>query len=393
MNKPSNIATIIGSVLGIAAGIFMFCVFSSMGIIKHSMYFFVMPIGVCVASIIPIIRIIRTNSVENKEVVVEELGENINFEGIYTELQDKHAYELDKIRKRVFPAIILVTISVIGLILMGFWVDKVDKNPMLIYGKENMLIIVPIIIVTPFFAAIFMLSSRKGAYTRKYKDLLVADLISRVNGALKYERYNGEINRKLIGLYGDANFDKLKYNRWDAEDVIHGNITNALHLEIAELSVDHESGSRKNRTTINIFKGIFACVERKDSFKATIKVLNNKNKMSVNNSDNLSEVKMDSTEFENMFNVYSDNPVVAMRVLTSDIMEKIIEYEKRLNIHYELLISTNGIYMRLFTKELFEPSIFNKDKEKKNMRMYYEILNLVIDMSKELDKIISEVEV
>ena len=49
--------------------------------------------------------------------------------------------------------------------------------------------------------------------------------------------------------------------------------------------------------------------------------------------------------------------------------------------------------MRLFTKELFEPSIFNKDKEKKNMRMYYEILNLVIDMSKELDKIISEVEV
>ena len=115
--------------------------------------------------------------------------------------------------------------------------------------------------------------------------------------------------------------------------------------------------------------------------------------MSVNNSDNLSEVKMDSTEFENMFNVYSDNPVVAMRVLTSDIMEKIIEYEKRLNIHYELLISTNGIYMRLFTKELFEPSILKRDKEKKNMRIYYEILNLVVDMSKELDKIISEVEI
>ncbi len=393
MNKSGNITTIIGSLFGIATGVFMFYIFSNMGILEHSIYFFAMPICFCVAGIIPIIRIIMTNSVKNKDVVVEELGENINFEGIYTELQDKHAYELDKIRKRVFPAIILVTISVIGLILMGFWVDKVDKNPMLIYGKENLLIIIPIVIVTPFFAAVFMLSSRKGAYTRKYKDLLVADLVQRINGSLKYERYNGEINHRLIGKYRDSNFDKLKYNRWDAEDAIHGNITNALHLEIAELSVDHESGSRKNRTTINIFKGIFACVERKDSFKATIKVLNNKNKMSVNNSDNLSEVKMDSTEFENMFNVYSDNPVVAMRVLTSDIMEKIIDFEKRLNIHYELYISGADIYMRLFTKELFEPSILNRDKEKKNMRMYYEILNLVIDISKELDKIISEVEI
>ncbi len=393
MNKSGNIATIIGSLFGIATGVCMFYIFSNMGILEHSIYFFAMPICFCVAGIIPIIRIIMTNSVKNKDVVVEELGENINFEGIYTELQDKHAYELDKIRKRVFPAIILVTISVIGLILMGFWVDKVDKNPMLIYGKENLLIIIPIVIVTPFFAAVFMLSSRKGAYTRKYKDLLVADLVQRINGSLKYERYNGEINHRLIGKYRDSNFDKLKFNRWDAEDAIHGNITDNLHLELAELSIDHESGSRKNRTTINIFKGLFARVERKENFNTIIKVLNDKNKASVSNQDNLSEVKMDSTEFENMFNVYSNNPVVAMRVLTSDIMEKIIDFEKRLNIHYELYISGAEIYMRLFTKELFEPSIFNKDKEKKNMRMYYEILNLVIDMSKELDKIISEVEV
>ena len=55
---------------------------------------------------------------------------------------------------------------------------------------------------------------------------------------------------------------------------------------------------------------------------------------------------MDSSEFENLFYVYSDNSIVAMQILTSDIMEKLVAFEKRLDIHYELIVTGTEVFMR-----------------------------------------------
>ena len=102
---------------------------------------------------------------------------------------------------------------------------------------------------------------------------------------------------------------------------------------------------------------------------------------------------MDSSEFENIFNVYADNAVLTMRILTSDIMMKMVEFERRLGVHFETYISGDSMVMRFFTTELFEPAIFNESKEKDRVRAYYEIIKLITDIACELDKTIAEVEV
>ena len=186
---------------------------------------------------------------------------------------------------------------------------------------------------------------------------------------MTYDRKAVDVGSKVLEIYKTAAFDNHYFNRNQTEDYIQGKLTNNLSVSIAELDLDHVMGSRKNRKTVDVFNGLVVHVKGITSLKGTIKILNNNNKIK-DSSEELSEVKMDSSEFENIFNVYADNSVLTMRILTSDIMQKMVEFEKRLGVYFETYISAENLVMRFFTTELFEPAIFNESREKDRVRAY-----------------------
>ena len=55
---------------------------------------------------------------------------------------------------------------------------------------------------------------------------------------------------------------------------------------------------------------------------------------------------MDSKEFEKYFDIYSENKIVAMQILTSDIMESLIEFYNKYQLEYEIVFRNNTIYLK-----------------------------------------------
>ena len=359
------------------------------------MYIFAVIIGGIVFAMIPLILSIKNNKIRNKKINISNLKEDIKFEETYNKIREKYEYNLNKIRKKIRP-ITLVTI-LFAIIVGGFfgWMMfakmNIEKYSEFIVSNELLIKTLPIASVLLFFVAFFFYSFKLSDYEKEYKNGVVADIVKSVNSGLAYSRRYENFGESPIELYTRASFDTNYFNSSKMEDFINGKLTDKLTVAIEELKLRHIIKRGKNRKSIDVFNGLFIHVQGIDKFNGIIKILNNNNKISGISKQDLTEVKMDSSEFERTFNVYANDPVTAMRILTSDIMQKMVEFETRLGIHYEVVICGSEIFMRFFTTELFEPAIFNESKEKDRVRAYYEIINLITDISIELDKTIVEI--
>lgn len=344
----------------------------------------------------PIITKIRNNKIKNKAIQTEQLEYDERFSTIYTEIREKHEPELNKIRKKLRP-ITAITIF-IGLVVGGIFVwmkiaeINIEKYSDFILSNATLIKVLPAIAVILFFVAYFFYVSKSSDYEIKYKDGIVADLVNKANSGLVFDKHGVEVQTKLLNSYKLAAFDNHYYNRSNTEDYIMGCLTEEHTVLMAEVNLEEVIGSRKHRRVIDVFRGLFAQIYGINEFCGTIKILNNNNVMKEKDIQTLNEVKMDSSEFEQIFNVYADDSILAMRVLTSDIMQKMVEFENRLGIHYEIVINGREMFMRFFTKSLFEPSIFNESKEQSRVRSYYEIINLIRDIVVEINKTISELD-
>ncbi len=346
---------------------------------------------------IPLFISFRNGKIKNNKISTANLKEDGKFDLIYTEIREKYSQDLAKIRKGLRPITIIVSLLGAAIVIMFAWMKIAETNMEKYFGfiinNQTMITVIPVITMLLFFGAYCFYSFRKTDYDKKYKTGVVADIVNKANRGLTYSMKSEDYGKELLEKYELAAFDTYRFNRDRREDFITGKLTDKITLSMGELDLDEVVGGRRNRTTIDVFNGLFVYVHGINEFKGTLKILNNNNKMKEKNTQNLAQVKMDSTEFENLFNVYADNSVVAMRVLTSDIMQKMVEFETRLGIHYEVMVSGTEIFMRFFTTELFEPAIFNESREKDRVRAYYEVIKLITDVSIELDKIISEVEI
>lgn len=99
-------------------------------------------------------------------------------------------------------------------------------------------------------------------------------------------------------------------------------------------------------------------------------------------------------EFEKEFNVYATNRIVGMQLLTSDVMEMLIDFKKKANIRYDIVIDNETIYLRFHCGSLFEPRLLKKKVlDEKSLKSYYNILNFTYELTNKIIKVINDVEI
>ena len=99
-------------------------------------------------------------------------------------------------------------------------------------------------------------------------------------------------------------------------------------------------------------------------------------------------IKLDSSEFEKFFDVYSSNEIITMQILTADVMELLIDLQKKLNNYFEITIKNNHIYIRLNIGNVFDMNLGEKyalDKDDlfekyKNMEYFFNTTNQIKEM-------------
>lgn len=328
--------------------------------------------------IVPLIIFSNKNKINKQKITTESIDNE--FETRYDYLYNTYIKKLEKKR------IIIIFVLILFCISAYFFAT----------GKIKFLIV----LIALLFIFIFLIKK----FISDYKRDIVSNFINLINPNLKYQP---NIETSLISEeYKKAGFDNKKINKIYTSDYIEGFIDKDIFIKMCEVDVEYqfktttdiEIGSNMQKilkkeklqsTKIHyseeIFQGIFAQTKCAINVESYIKISKNKIDILQNN-----RVEMDSTEFEKHFNVYSENKILAMQVLTSDIMMILLEFYNKYKIDYEILLKNHDIYLRFFVEPIFEPSIFKNSMDKKLLAQHFGILKFVLDVTREINKAIQD---
>ncbi len=289
-----------------------------------------------------------------------------NFDEIYNKLKENYK-DLDIKRKKTL-GIILLTLLVI--IIVVFFASSLLFTFLLIPASIIFLII---------FATI---NSRK--FNKEFKQTIIRDLVKYYDPNL----YFSPDSSIRSSLYNDAEFEK--YDNFNSNDYIYGRIGGKIEFQLSDVRTTNVSIDENGRETeITIFRGLFSASNLETDINGKIKIHSDKGLIGkfVRNKDLL---HMDSQEFEKYFDVYSEQKILAMRILTSDIMDYLISFKKDNKIKFEITIKNSSFYIRIHCRDMFEGHLFLNVLDYNTLKKYYNYLNFMCLLNQKIYNILNE---
>lgn len=308
-----------------------------------------------------------------------------NFNEIYQEVYKVSNEKLEKLRKSKVrrSAIFTVIATVILFFILLFAIIGKTKNN----GFNFVAFQVAISLVTAIIIMIIVMASNITKYKASFKEKVIAPFIKNIDENLNYYPNRGIEST----IYRQGEFEH--YDIYSSEDAIVGILDGKYAVRIAEVHTENESkDSDGNRTTYTIFHGLFGNIECGKSINTTLKIRSDKGFLG-NLFKGKQRVEMDSVEFEKHFDVYGDNKIVAMQILTSDVMAMMIDFRRESKIKYELTIKNNQMYIRFHTGDVFEPQVFKSALDYDMLKKYYDIIDFVFKVSRAINKAIENTEI
>lgn len=324
-----------------------------------------------------------------------------SFEEIYEEIRIKNELQLNELyieakkeskkRNRIALAVCII-IDIIGILIVLMNIKNNNINMQII--EDDFMMCFPIIFPVLFMNIIFYLvislffTKRIKEYSKKFKELVIKDLLLYFYEDLVYMPGEGLNNQ----VYNDVKYNEY-YNRYASDDYIKAKLDNKYDVEMAEILTQKvethtDSKGRSHTTTTTIFSGLFAKIKIDKSIKTKLKIKQN---LSFSNSKRLN---MDSQEFEKHFDVSSENKIIGMQILTSDVMEKLVQFYKSSGIKYDIIIDNDIIYLRFHCGRMFETGGLKKGAiPKETLNKYYNILRFIYGLTTDIIKTIHDVEI
>lgn len=386
-------------------------VFLSMGtntsiVIDITKIFNVKTIYVLIMIVLPVICIIKLKTQKDSPAKIIDEGQLEKFNTTYNNIASKYKYRIENERKELKLRLIKTTsICLILFIFTLIVAFKVNET----LGAILMLM------DTMIYMKVFILDNDKykKQYIKSYKSNIIEGFIKAVDTRLNY--YPEEVRKadiqfplnldikdiEITGMDSDIKEiiqsqttlnkdkeyidlinknDKLRVVRYD--DYICGMVDEDVNIKMANV-VSETSGTR------GLFEGILAVTKTDKSIISSIYIEKNK-KQFLSKKD---KVQLDSEGFEEMFDVYAEDRILATRILTSDIMQKIAEFYTKNKLEFQIYIKKDTIYLTFNTGLILEPKIFRNTLNKKNLYKYYNILEFVVEMTKVINKITKEIDI
>ena len=318
-----------------------------------------------------------------------------NFEDLFKEIEEnqeikkswQEAREEQKKMNKIRGIIAIITI-VLGL---GFIILKMNLNS---YKECNAFLIIPSLFFIFFvnliaFVITCLISKKQNAYKLEFKQVIIKKLIDNFYDNLEYYPLKEMPER----IYEKPNYNEY-YNEYHSEDYFEGQIKNKYYIDMAEVFTEHvethtDSEGNTHTTRTTIFHGLFAKVTSEKSITSELRIVQDKI-----GKYNKNRLNMDSSEFEKYFDVITDNKIIAMQLLTADVMEEMIEFENKTNMKYDIVVKENEIYLRFHCGDMFEPQSVRKGIiNKAQLEKYFYMLNFTYNLSNRLIELINETEI
>lgn len=277
-------------------------------------------------------------------------------------------------------------------------------NRILLYGASLLAGLVLLIVLIPglrsfdgvwFFAVVGLggiaaiIGGQTRAYRRRFKREVVAKLVQALSPDLRYEPEMG------IG-YGEYRASQLftrTPDRYREEDLVMGKV-GQTRLKVSEVHSEYKTEStdskgRRSTQWHTIFRGLFFILDFPKPFKGTTLVLPDQGEGIFNWLEQLSArgqlVKLEDPEFERMFVVYGSDQVEARYLLSTSLMQRIVEFRKEFKNPIYLSFTGGNLFMALsMRRDLFEPRVFRPTRPEDLME-YLSDLRFALSVVDELN--------
>lgn len=291
-----------------------------------------------------------------------------NFNEIYQKIHNECHIEIETIRKQSLQKLIAIFLICAILIII------------LIY-KISIILIIPLLIAT---SIIFLIATHYIGYNKKFKKIIISRLVSYYDENLQFTP-DAHIQKSE---YNSAEFEH--YDNFYSNDYIYGKIDGIIDFHLGDVcTTEDTTDSNGHTTSTTVFQGLFSSGKLNKTIPNKIKIRSDKGLLGkfLPNKDLMS---MDSQEFEKLFDVYSDDKITTMRILTSDIMNYMIDFKKENKIKYEITLKNSLLFIRIHCQDMFESSIFKNALDFQTLEKYYKYLNFMCELNKKIYNVINE---
>lgn len=208
---------------------------------------------------------------------------------------------------------------------------------------------------------------------------ILPEIINKYNDKLNYKHSTGIDSH----VYREARFES--YDRYSSDDYITG-VMNDCPFEMSEVHTERRHTDSDGHTSYTtIFHGTFAKVKLNKDFKSFISIINNRLKLFSKDQ----YITIDNEAFEKIYDVFTDDKIKAMRLLTPDVTTKMIDIYNETGIYCEIKILNNIMYIRLHTGPLFVLNFSNPEKESGLIGKSIAIIDSIF---KVMENFLSEIE-
>lgn len=299
-----------------------------------------------------------------------------NFNDIYKKIYQENAnieenrkIHLKQLRQRTLYTIIMLAAIILILIALD------------LYFIFPFAIIISILIIS------FFNSSKTEEYNSSYKNKIITSLVNNYDKNLHFSQ-----NQTISGtLYHAAEFEN--YDLFRANDYIYGKINGIIPIQLGDVHTEAEHTDSDGHTTYTtIFKGLFSAIILPTNISSTIKIRSDKGMLGklLPKKD---QVQMDSQQFEKYFDVFTTDKILAVRLLTSDIMNYMIDFKIQNKVNFELTIKNSAMYLRIHCDDMFEAKLSKSALDFKTLHKYYKFLNFMCELNTKIYNVIQEKDI
>jgi hypothetical protein len=228
----------------------------------------------------------------------------------------------------------------------------------------------------------------------RFKKQVIYAMVKYIDESLEYSPSSGIHSNE----YHQSDLFKSRVDSYRCEDLVAGTIGKTsirfseVHTQRKEVSRD--SDGKTQTRWVNIFRGIFFVADFNKHFNGRTVVLPDTaeklfgslgtmfQKM---NAERDSLIKLEDPEFEKAFAVYGTDQVEARYILSTSLMQRIVEFRKKSGeIH--LSFANSQIYMAIpVSTNLFEASPFKSFLDFKKLSTYHNYLALSAGIVEDLN--------
>ena len=293
------------------------------------------------------------------------------FNEVYEFLYNNYNDEMNKMRKKRNRNIV---ISIGIAILVSFVLfHNLSTSAYLVYSFAFF-----IVVITMVYAV-----SKNGNYTKNFKFKIINELIREFDPNLKFSDKGTLSEQSFL----ESDFEK-DYSYITIQDAIYGKLSEGINIKLSDIKVIDKVQTEDGTSNVTRFEGLFGELKL-NTLKEMPRIIIRKNNKRITRKY-FEKIELESSEFENKYDFYTDDPIEALKIFSVEVIEKIVDLQEKYKISFEMSFNTDKLYLLIYYKNAFETRIGKNPLDYNLLYEYYSLIELAGKLGIYFKKILDE---